>query len=119
MRALLDHSQVAELRERLARTRWSSVAADGWDMGVPRAWLRELVTAWEAFSVADFQDRLDALSHLTIDVDGQMLHVVHARGQGPRPMPLVLTHGWPGSFCEYLARPDPLIDRPASARRGP
>lgn len=102
MRALLDHNQVAELRERLARTRWSSVAADGWDMGVPRAWLRELVTAWEAFSVADFQDRLDALSHLTIDVDGQVLHVVHARGQGPRPMPLVLTHGWPGSFCEYL-----------------
>jgi hypothetical protein len=52
--------------------------------------------------VADFQDRLDALSHLTIDVDGQVLHVVHARGQGPSPMPLVLTHGWPGSFCEYL-----------------
>lgn len=102
MRALLDEEQLADLRERLTRTRWAGLAPDGWRTGVPEAWLRELVAAWEGFDVAAFQDRLDALTHLRVDVDGHMVHVVHALGHGPDAMPLVLTHGWPGSFCEYL-----------------
>lgn len=102
MRALLDEGLLADLRERSARTRWSGVAADGWQMGVPQAWLLDLVEAWERFDLADLQQRLDALTHLRADLDGQVVHAVHVPGQGPDPLPLVLTHGWPGSFCEYL-----------------
>ncbi len=102
MRAVLDPGQVPDLRERLARSRRPGAAADGWDIGVPDAWLEELVAAWEHFDVTAFQDRLDAWQHLLVDVDGQVVHAMHAPGQGPQPFPLVLTHGWPGSFCEYL-----------------
>lgn len=102
LRAVLDQGRLTDVRDRLARTRWPDVPADGWDAGVPDAWLRELTAAWRDFDTAGFQDRLDALEHLAVDVDGQTVHVVHAVGQGPEPVPLVLTHGWPGSFCEYL-----------------
>lgn len=102
LRAMLDHGQLRDLQERLARTRWPGVSVDGWNAGVPEVWLRELVAAWLSFDLAAFQDRLDALTHLSVDIDGQVVHVVQATGQGAEPMPLVLTHGWPGSFCEYL-----------------
>ena len=49
-----------------------------------------------------FQARLDRLTHLRASLDGQLVHLVHMPGRGPDPMPLLLTHGWPGSFCEYL-----------------
>ena len=101
-RALLDPGQVPELRERLSRSRWPGGPADDWERGVPETWLRELVAAWEHFDVAAFQARIDVWEHLLMDVDGQAVHAVHARGRGPDPLPLVLTHGWPGSFCEYL-----------------
>ncbi len=104
---LFDRGQLADLRERLARTRWAGSGVDGWAAGVPDAWLRDLVAAWESFDVAAFGARLDALEHLRVDVDGQVVHVMRRRGEGPNPTPLVLTHGWPGSFCEYL----PLIER--------
>jgi pimeloyl-ACP methyl ester carboxylesterase len=111
MRALLDPVQLAGLRERLPRTRWSGVGDDQWGMGVPDAWLRELVHDWEIFDVVGFQERLDSLNHLAVDVDGQLVHVVLAPGQGPDPLPLILTHGWPGSFCEYLELM-PLLTNP-------
>lgn len=73
----------------------------------------------KVLDLADFQDRLDALRHPSVDVDGQVVHVVHAPGQGPDPMPLVLTHGWPGSFYEYLDPrrcPTRLSHEPTSCR---
>ncbi len=82
MRAVLDPGQVPDLRERLARSRRPGAAADGWDIGVPDAWLEELVAAWEHFDVTAFQDRLDAWQHLLVDVDGQVVHAMHAPGQG-------------------------------------
>lgn len=63
--------------------------------GVEQAWLRELVADWGRWDPNGFQDQLDAVEHLSIDVDGQVVHAVHAPGQGPDPMPLILTHGWP------------------------
>lgn len=101
-RVLLDVGELADLRSRLSRSRWADGRAGGWDLGVPDTWLRELVAAWEGFDVSAFQDRLDAWEHLLVDLDGQVVHALRAPGRGPDPFPLVLTHGWPGSFCEYL-----------------
>lgn len=72
VRAQLDVGQVPELRDRLARTRWSPGPDGGWETGVPEGWLRELVTAWQHFDVAGFQARLDAYEHLRVDLSRLM-----------------------------------------------
>ena len=69
---------------------------------MPAGWLGALLADWQAFSVPRFQARLDGLTHLRASVDGHLVHLVHMPGRGPDPMPLLLAHGWPGSFCEYL-----------------
>ncbi|HEX3387831.1 MAG TPA: epoxide hydrolase [Streptosporangiaceae bacterium] len=102
-----------DLRERLPRTRLPAADGDGWARGVPMSWLAALLADWQRFDVAAFQARLDRLTHREVTVDGQRIHLVHAPGQGPDPLPLLLTHGWPGSFCEYLDL-IPLLADPAA-----
>ena len=93
---------VGDLRERLRRTRLPVAEGDGWERGVPRSWLEPLLADWQSFDTSAFQARLDRLTHQEATVDGQRIHLVHVAGRGPDPLPLLLTHGWPGSFCEYL-----------------
>ncbi len=88
--------------ERLGRSRLPAPATGGWERGVPGRWLADLIADWRAFDISGLQSRLDKLPHVAADIGGQRLHLLHARGQGPDPFPLLLTHGWPGSFCEYL-----------------
>ena len=101
-RFLLVSEGVQDLRDRLARTRLPPDLGSGWERGMPRAWLRGLLEDWRVFDTDAFQHRLDGLSQLRAEIDGQTLHLVHALGTGPDPLPLLLTHGWPGSFLEYL-----------------
>lgn len=68
---------------------------------MPGGWLRELLADWRRFDVDALQDRLDALTHVRADVDGQALHAVVSPGTRPDAVPLLLTHGWPGSFLEH------------------
>jgi pimeloyl-ACP methyl ester carboxylesterase len=102
LRPVVAGDAVAELMERLGRSRLPRPDAGGWESGVPAQWLADLLTDWRAFDVTGLQSRLDRLPHLAADVDRQRLHLLHVPGQGPDPFPLLLTHGWPGSFCEYL-----------------
>jgi pimeloyl-ACP methyl ester carboxylesterase len=104
---------VDDLRERLGRARLPVGDGDGWARGVPRSWLEALLADWRSFDTAAFQARLDRLTHQEAAVDGQLIHLVHVPGQGPDPLPLLLTHGWPGSFCEYLDL-IPLLADPAA-----
>ena len=113
IRVTLDGDALDDLRERLLRTRLPAADGDDWARGVPRSWLAALLADWQKFDVAAFQARLDRLTHREVTVDGQRIHLVHAPGQGPDPLPLLLTHGWPGSFCEYLDL-IPLLADPAA-----
>ncbi len=113
IRVTLAGDALEDLRERLPRTRLPAADGDGWARGVPRSWLAALLADWQKFDVAAFQARLDRLTHREATVDGQRIHLVHAPGQGPDPLPLLLTHGWPGSFCEYLDL-IPLLADPAA-----
>ena len=98
VRVQLDDVALGDLRRRLAVSR---LAPDdgGWERGAPRPWLADLLAGWQQFDTGAFQARLDRLAHLQAVVGGQVIHLVHAPGRGPAPLPLVLTHGWPSSFC--------------------
>lgn len=100
-RPLLDVEAVAGLRRRLTDVRLPPSAGDGWARGVPTEWLQELLLDWRRFDVGALQDRLDAMTHVQADIDGQTVHAVVATGTRPDTAPLMLTHGWPGSFLEH------------------
>ena len=106
----LDGGALEQLRERLDRWRGAAPDDEGWGRGVPGRWLARLLADWRSFDTAALQARLDRLDHGLVELDGQRIHFVRAAGRGENPLPLLLTHGWPGSFCEYLAVLDLLTD---------
>jgi pimeloyl-ACP methyl ester carboxylesterase len=93
---------IEDLRLRLSRWRRAPDGGQGWERGTPNTWIAELLDDWRRFDVDALQARFDALTHYRAQVGDQQLHIVKVDGKGPRPLPLLLTHGWPGSFLEYL-----------------
>jgi len=106
---------LADLKERLAQTRWpDELPGTGWDYGTNMAYLKELVDYWQnSFDWRAQEEAINRFSHFKADVDGLGIHFIHQKGVGPDPMPLVLTHGWPGSFFE-MSKITPLLADPAS-----
>jgi pimeloyl-ACP methyl ester carboxylesterase len=106
---------IDDLRVRLGRTRWpDEVTGSGWDYGANLDYLRELAEHWRTrFDWRAVEERLSRLPQFRARVDGLAIHFVHVRGRGPRPLPLVVTHGWPSSFLE-MERLIPLLADPAS-----
>lgn len=101
-RFVLAGQALVDLATRLDRARLPADPASGWERGVPLGWLRDLLGDWRSFDPAALQLRLDGLRQLRAEVDRQSVHVVVMEGRGLSPLPLLLTHGWPGSFLEYL-----------------
>jgi len=101
-----------DLRYRLAHTRWPEPATVGdWTQGVPVDWLRELCAYWEnGYDWRRLERRLNAEDQLTTEIDGLTIHCVHRRSPEPGALPLILTHGWPGSVVEFLDVIGPLAD---------
>ncbi|MBO1753940.1 epoxide hydrolase family protein [Allobranchiibius sp. CTAmp26] len=97
-----DPQVLADLRDRLDRTRRPTGPDEDWARGVPGAWLDDLLADWRDFDVPALQERLSRARHLRADIDGRGVHVVIAEGRGPDPLPLLLCNGWPSSFLEYL-----------------
>ena len=109
---------VADLRQRLANTRWPGQVTDsGWGLGTNLGYLRELCAYWQDGFDFDAQaSYLNQMPQFTTDVDGYKVHYVHAEGTGPDPLPLVFTHGWPGTFFEVHRILD-LLTNPAAHGR--
>ncbi len=105
-------ADLADLRDRLARARFPApLPGDGWDTGVPVAYLRELVTHWhDAYDWRAAEAQLNAHPQFTTTIDGTRIHFLHVRSAEPDATPLVLTHGWPGSVVEFLDVIGPLTD---------
>lgn len=95
---------IADLRERLARTRFPDQAPDApWAYGTDVDYLRELVAYWrDRFDWRAQEARLNGFAQHKVPLHGIDLHFLHVPGQGPAPMPLLLLHGWPGSVFEFL-----------------
>lgn len=103
---------LVDLRERLARTRFPSEVADsGWEYGTNLAYLKELTGYWrDGYDWRAAEAQLNALPQFMATVQGQDIHFVHVRGNGPNPVPLIFSHGWPGSFYEAYKIIGPLTD---------
>jgi pimeloyl-ACP methyl ester carboxylesterase len=106
----IPQADLDDLRERLARTRWTrQLPGDGWSRGVPVEHLRELAAYWgEAFDWRAQEARLNAYPQFVTEIDGLDVHFLHVRSAEPGALPLVLTHGWPNSFVEFLDLIGPL-----------
>lgn len=102
--------RLAEIRRKVEAYDWDQLPdAGGWRSGVGKADLHRLVTYWlDRFDWREVERRLNRLPHFTTEIDGQPLHFIHARGDGSKP-PLLLLHGWPGSFVEFERLIEPLV----------
>ena len=111
-RIAVPDSVLTDLKERLGRTRFpDEIPGSGWGYGSELAYVRELVGYWrERYDWRAAEARLNALPQFRAEVDGLGIHFIHVRGRGPKPMPLVITHGWPGSVAEFEQIIGPLTD---------
>lgn len=93
---------IQDLHNRLRMVRWpASLDADGWEDGASLSFMKHLVDHWlHRYDWRVHEKRLNRLSHQMVTVASQDVHFVYQQGTGPAPMPLILTHGWPGSFVE-------------------
>ncbi len=104
-------ADVADLRARLAGTRWPErETVDDWAQGVPLAYARDLCAYWADGYDFGLADRVNAFPQFRTTLDGLTVHFLHVRSPEPTALPLVLTHGWPGSVVEFLGVLGPLTD---------
>ncbi|WLE63488.1 epoxide hydrolase [Burkholderia plantarii] len=111
----IPQAQLDDLRRRLHATRLpAALDADHWDDGASLAFMRRLADHWlHRFDWRAQEARLNRLPHFLANIDGLDIHFIHQRGTGPAPLPLVLTHGWPGSFVE-MEHVIPMLADPAA-----
>jgi epoxide hydrolase len=119
----VPQADLDDLDDRLARTRWANelppdAAAPqagpvppGWEYGVPVGYVKDLVEHWQRhYDWRGWEAKLNAHPQFTTTIDGQTVHFLHVRSPEPDAIPLVLTHGWPNTFLEYLDLVGPLSD---------
>ena len=111
-RISVDGSVLDDLRGRLRRTRWPEPeTVQDWSQGVPLDYVRELCRYWaEEYEWPARQERLNALPQFRTTIDGLGIHFVQLRSPHAEALPLVLTHGWPGSVVEFAKVIGPLTD---------
>ena len=110
-----------DLRARLAAARLpNQISGVGWEQGTELGYLVDLVRYWRTdYDWTVHEARINRFRQFTTTIDGQLLHFVHQRSGHPDAFPLVLLHGWPGSFVEFLDAADLLLEPDAAHGRGP
>ena len=116
----IPRADVTDLGQRLRRTRWPEPETVGdWSQGVPLAYLQDLCRYWaDGYDWRATEARLNGLPQFHIAIGGVPIHFIHVRSPRPGALPLIITHGWPGSVIEYLKVLGPLTD-PAGHGRNP
>ncbi|SHF12719.1 epoxide hydrolase family protein [Streptoalloteichus hindustanus] len=108
----IAESDLTDLRDRLARTRWpDELPGTGWSYGVPLGYLRGLAEHWRTeYDWRRHEASLNEHPQFTTEIDGQNIHFLHVRSPEPDALPLLVTHGWPSSVAEYLDVIGPLTN---------
>jgi pimeloyl-ACP methyl ester carboxylesterase len=111
-RISVSDSELVDLRERLAKARWAAEPIGGADAyGASRTWLKELVEYWRgAYDWRVWEERLNENPQFVTTIDGAGVHFLHVRSPEPQALPLILSHGWPGSVVEFLDVIGPLTE---------
>jgi epoxide hydrolase len=106
-----------DLRARLAQTRWPEAeCVDDWSQGIPLAYTRELAAYWaDGYDWRAREAALNRFDQFITEIDGLDIHFIHQRSPHADALPLVITHGWPGSIAEFQKVIEPLVN-PASGR---
>jgi microsomal epoxide hydrolase len=106
----VPEADLEDLRDRLGRTRWpDQIPGSGWDYGTDRAYLQDLCEYWRTtFDWRAQEARFNRWPHFLTEIDGQQIHFIHARSDNPDALPLLMSHGWPGSVSEFLDVIEPL-----------
>jgi epoxide hydrolase len=114
-RLAIPDADLTDLRERLIRTRWPEAETVGdWSQGIPLSYVQELVAYWaHAYDWRSTEARLNLLPQFRTELEGLGIHFIHVRSPHPHALPLIITHGWPGSVVEFLKVIGPLVDPPA------
>ena len=110
----ISQSALDDLRRRLATARWpEKETVTDWSQGTPLAVLQKLCEYWrDGYAWRRCEARLNALGQFVTEIDGLGIHFLHVRSPHEDAMPLLLTHGWPGSVVEFLDVIGPLTDPP-------
>ena len=108
----IPEEELVDLRRRIEATRWpSKELVDDWSQGVRLAMLRELARYWSAeYDFGRIESRLNALPQYSTEIDSLDVHFIHVRSEHEDALPLIITHGWPGSVLEMLEVIGPLTD---------
>ncbi len=107
-----DDDDLEDLRRRLRTTRWPDrETVEDWTQGVPLSYVQEVCAYWaEKYDWRATERRLNAFPQFLTEIDGLDIHFIHARSPEPNAMPLIITHGWPGSIVEFHKVIGPLTD---------
>ncbi|TXL78177.1 epoxide hydrolase [Vineibacter terrae] len=111
-RIAVDDGVLDDLRARLRRTRWPEAELVGdWSQGAPLAWIQDVCRYWaEDYDWRRREALLNRFAQFTTTIDGLDIHFAHVRSPHPEAMPLIITHGWPGSIVEFHKVIEPLAD---------
>jgi len=110
-RIQISDTALQDLRSRLRNARLPRpLPAEGWETGVPVSVLSRFVARWAEHDWRTTEERLNALPQIVTTIDGQNIHAVHVRSRHEDATPLLLMHGWPGSFLEFEGLIGPLTD---------
>ena len=101
-----------DLKARLRNTRWPEAElVDDWSQGAPLKWIKDICRYWaEEYDWRAREARLNRFTQFTTEIDGLDIHFLHVRSPHPQAMPLIITHGWPGSVVEFHKVIEPLTN---------
>jgi epoxide hydrolase len=108
----VQQADLDDLKARLARTRWpDQLPGVGWDYGIALDYVKELAEYWRTgYDWRVHERRLNTFPQFTTTIDGQNIHFLHVRSPERDALPLIITHGWPGSVVEFMEIIAPLTD---------
>ena len=107
----IPQADLDDLRARLDRAQWPDELPGEADYGVSQAYVRSLADHWRSgYDWRAVEARINGYPQFTTEIDGQRIHFLHVRSPEPDALPLIVTHGWPGSIVEFLDIIDPLVD---------
>src|SRR5215213_3800216 len=110
----IPQTAIDDLRNRLANTRWTDeIVNSDWEFGASLSYIKDLADYWQTqFDWRAQENAINSFAQFRADIDGFGIHFIHERGKGANSFPLVITHGFPGSFAEML-KIIPMLTDPA------